>query len=55
MHALARQNTHQQPRTHDNSNRRAVSTKEGEQFASEHGLLFVETSARTGANVEVSG
>ena len=33
--------------------RRAVSTKEGEQFAEEHGLLFLETSARTGLNVEV--
>lgn len=30
-----------------------MSTKEGEQFAEEHGLLFLETSARTGANVEV--
>jgi hypothetical protein len=30
-----------------------VSTKEGEQFAAEHGLLFLETSARTGSNVEV--
>ena len=32
--------------------RRAVSTEEGEGFASEHGLAFMETSSKTGANVE---
>mmetsp|Transcript_61522 Transcript_61522/g.168991 ORF Transcript_61522/g.168991 Transcript_61522/m.168991 type:complete len:210 (+) Transcript_61522:227-856(+) len=32
--------------------RRAVSFKEGEQFAEEHGLIFLETSAKTAANVE---
>jgi hypothetical protein len=32
--------------------RRAVSTEEGEQFAKEHGLIFLETSARTAHNVE---
>ena len=32
--------------------RRAVSTKEGEQFAKENGLIFLETSAKTAANVE---
>jgi len=36
----------------DNDARRAVSTKEGEQFAEEHGLSFLETSAKTAANVE---
>lgn len=32
--------------------RRAVSTKEGEQFAEENGLIFMETSAKTALNVE---
>ena len=32
--------------------RRAVSTEEGEQFAQEHGLVFLETSAKTAFNVE---
>ena len=32
--------------------RRAVSTEEGEQFAKEHGLVFLETSAKTAHNVE---
>lgn len=32
--------------------RRAVTTEEGEQFAKEHGLIFLETSARTAHNVE---
>eukprot|EP00878_Enallax_costatus_P011036 GHUV01011526.1.p1 GENE.GHUV01011526.1~~GHUV01011526.1.p1 ORF type:complete len:169 (+),score=38.48 GHUV01011526.1:605-1111(+) len=36
----------------DLSHRRAVSTEEGEQFAKEHGLIFLETSARTAHNVE---
>lgn len=36
----------------DLNHRRAVSTEEGEQFAKEHGLVFMETSARTAANVE---
>ena len=36
----------------DLEHRRAVSTKEGEQFAQEHGLIFLETSAKTAANVE---
>lgn len=36
--------------------RRAVTTEEGEAFAKEHGLIFLETSARTAHNVEdVSG
>ena len=53
-------------RTHSNSNmtimlignksdlehRRAVSIEEGEAFAREHGLIFLETSAKTAANVE---
>jgi hypothetical protein len=29
-----------------------VTTEEGEQFAKEHGLIFLETSARTAHNVE---
>lgn len=36
----------------DLDHRRAVSTKEGEQFAEENGLIFLETSAKTAANVE---
>eukprot|EP00803_Ostreobium_quekettii_P003876 evm.model.scf_167.17 EVM.evm.TU.scf_167.17 scf_167:112896-114634(-) len=32
--------------------RRAVSTEEGQQFAKEHGLVFLETSAKTAVNVE---
>ncbi len=29
-----------------------MSKEEGEKFASEHGLIFLETSAKTAANVE---
>ena len=36
----------------DLEHRRAVSFKEGEQFAKENGLIFLETSAKTAANVE---
>lgn len=36
----------------DLENRRAVSFEEGEKFAKEHGLMFLETSAKTAANVE---
>jgi len=36
----------------DLEHRRAVSTKEGEAFAEENGLIFMETSAKTAANVE---
>lgn len=36
----------------DLEHRRAVSTKEGEVFAAENGLVFMETSAKTAANVE---
>jgi Ras-related protein Rab-2A len=36
----------------DLEQRRAVSYKEGEQFATENGLIFLETSAKTAANVE---
>ncbi|KAL7219101.1 hypothetical protein ACSBR2_012222 [Camellia fascicularis] len=32
--------------------RRAISKEEGEQFAKENGLLFLEASARTAQNVE---
>ena len=32
--------------------RRAVTTEEGQQFAQEHGLVFMETSAKTAHNVE---
>jgi len=32
--------------------RRAVSTEEGREFAERHGLIFMETSAKTAANVE---
>jgi len=33
-------------------NDREVTTKEAEQFAQKHGIQFLETSARTGFNVE---
>lgn len=36
----------------DLEQRRAVSFEEGQQFANEHGLVFLETSAKTAANVE---
>lgn len=36
----------------DLAQRRAVSVEEGEQFAKENGLLFLEASARTAKNVE---
>ena len=36
----------------DLEHRRAVSTKEGELFAQENGLIFMETSAKTATNVE---
>ena len=32
--------------------RREVKREEGEAFAREHGLVFMETSAKTAANVE---
>ena len=32
--------------------RRDVSKEEGEAFAREHGLIFMETSAKTASNVE---
>jgi len=36
----------------DLDHRRQVSKEEGERFAAEHGLIFLETSAKTAANVE---
>jgi len=36
----------------DLEHRRAVTFEEGQQFANEHGLIFLETSAKTAANVE---
>lgn len=36
----------------DLAHKRAVSKEEGEQFAKENGLLFLEASARTAQNVE---
>lgn len=36
----------------DLDTRRQVSTEEGERFAKEHGLIFMETSAKTAYNVE---
>nr|CAD1825333.1 unnamed protein product [Ananas comosus var. bracteatus] len=36
----------------DLAHRRAVSTEEGEQFAKDHGLIFMEASAKTAQNVE---
>lgn len=36
----------------DLEHRRAVTTQEGEQFAKDNGLVFMETSAKTAHNVE---
>ena len=36
----------------DLAHRRAVSKEEGEQFAKDHGLIFLEASAKTAQNVE---
>jgi len=36
----------------DLENKRQVSTEEGENLAKEHGLMFLETSAKTAYNVE---
>jgi len=36
----------------DLDHRRQVSTEEGEKFVKDHGLIFLETSAKTAANVE---
>ena len=36
----------------DLDHRRQVTREEGEKFAKEHGLIFLETSAKTAANVE---
>ncbi|XP_015670462.1 ras-related protein Rab-2B [Protobothrops mucrosquamatus] len=36
----------------DMENRRVVQKEEGEAFAREHGMVFMETSAKTSANVE---
>lgn len=38
----------------DLEHRRVVSTKEGEAFAKENGLIFLETSAKTATNVEAA-
>jgi Ras-related protein Rab-2A len=38
----------------DLEHRRAVTTKEGEQFAQENNLVFLETSAKSAANVEAA-
>jgi len=39
-------------RNSDLEARRDVKKEEGEAFAREHGLIFMETSAKTAANVE---
>jgi hypothetical protein len=36
----------------DDTNSRQVTKEEGEKFAKDHGLIFLETSAKTAANVE---
>jgi len=36
----------------DLNTRREVQKEEGEAFARDHGLIFMETSAKTAANVE---
>jgi len=54
----ARQNAHQNMvimligNKSDLEHRRQVTKEEGEKFARDHGLIFLETSAKTAANVE---
>lgn len=36
----------------DLNHRRVVTTEEGQKFAQDNGLIFIETSAKTAANVE---
>ena len=36
----------------DLESKRQVTKEEGEQFAQEHGLFFIETSAKTATNVD---
>jgi len=36
----------------DEEEKRQVSREEGEKFAKQHGLLFLETSAKTNQNVD---
>lgn len=56
----ARQNSHQAMvvmligNKSDLEHRRQVSKEEGENFAKEHNLVFLETSAKTAANVEAA-
>jgi len=56
----ARQNSHQNMvimligNKSDLEHRRQVSREEGESFAQENGLVFLETSAKTAANVEAA-
>ncbi len=38
----------------DLENRRAVSYEEGKEFADKHGLIFLETSAKSASNVEAA-
>ena len=38
----------------DMESRRVVSRDEGQKFADEHGLIFMETSAKTAENVELA-
>lgn len=61
MHPQTDRQTHTLPLTNtqpndeqinQHKNRRAVSKEEGAAFAQEHGLLFVETSAKTRVNVD---
>lgn len=40
------------PHLSDLESRREVKKEEGEAFAREHGLIFMETSAKTASNVE---
>jgi hypothetical protein len=39
----------------DLESKRAVTREEGEAFAKQHGLFFLETSAKTAANVDEVG
>lgn len=38
----------------DLDRKRAVSYKEGEEFAKEHGMLFIETSAKSAENIDTA-
>ncbi|CAK9806342.1 Ras-related protein Rab-2A [Anthophora quadrimaculata] len=52
VYDITRRETFNHLTTCDLDNRREVKREEGEAFAREHGLVFMETSAKTAINVE---